>query len=89
MYADIIIDINQLLQQKGIRNREEEYRAVLIHGLLHLVGYDHIHSADAEKMKKILLGVALSVLFIPIREESFRHAAMNLSFGKQKKSLNF
>ena len=31
---------------------EEEYRAVLIHGLLHLVGYDHIHSADAEKMKK-------------------------------------
>ena len=50
--CDIIIDINQLLQQKGIRNMEEEYRAVLIHGLLHLVGYDHIHSADAEKMKK-------------------------------------
>ena len=36
----------------------------------------------------VALGVALSVLFIPIREESFRHAAMNLSFGKQKKSLN-
>jgi len=23
----------------------------LIHGLLHLIGYDHIRSADAEKMR--------------------------------------
>ncbi len=50
--CDIIIDIKQLFQQKGIRTLEEEYRAVLIHGLLHLVGYDHIRSADAEKMNK-------------------------------------
>lgn len=50
--CDIIIDIKRLFQQKGIRTLEEEYRAVLIHGLLHLVGYDHIRSADAEKMNK-------------------------------------
>ena len=50
--CDIVIDIKQLFLQKGKRTMEEEYRAVLIHGLLHLVGYDHIKSADAEKMKK-------------------------------------
>jgi len=50
--CDIIIDIKRLFQQKGIRTLEDEYRAVLIHGLLHLVGYDHIRSEDAEKMNK-------------------------------------
>lgn len=50
--CDIIIDIKRLFQQKGIRTLEDEYRAVLIHGLLHLVGYDHIRSEDAEKLKK-------------------------------------
>lgn len=50
--CDIVIDINQLLRQKDSRTIEDEFRAVLIHGLLHLVGYDHIHSTDAEKMYK-------------------------------------
>ncbi len=49
--CDIIIDIKQLYAQKGIRTIEEEFRTVFIHGLLHLVGYDHIRVRDKEKME--------------------------------------
>lgn len=50
--CDIIIDIKQLYAQKGIRTIEEEFRTVFIHGLLHLVGYDHIRLRDKEKMEE-------------------------------------
>ncbi|MBP7310497.1 MAG: rRNA maturation RNase YbeY [Candidatus Cloacimonetes bacterium] len=50
--CDIIIDIKQLYSQKGIRTIEEEFRTVFIHGLLHLVGYDHIRQRDKEKMEE-------------------------------------
>jgi len=49
--CDIIIDINQLSRQKGEKTLEKEFRVVLIHGLLHLVGYDHIRNQDASEMK--------------------------------------
>jgi len=49
--CDIIIDINQLFYQRDSNIIEDNYRTVLIHGLLHLIGYDHIRSADAEKMR--------------------------------------
>ncbi|GAB1468747.1 rRNA maturation RNase YbeY [Candidatus Cloacimonadota bacterium] len=49
--CDILIDINQLIEQKGEKTLEEEFRIVLIHGLLHLVGYDHIRNQDAFEMK--------------------------------------
>ena len=50
-FCDIIIDINQLFYQRDSNIIEDNYRTVLIHGLLHLIGYDHIRSADAEKMR--------------------------------------
>lgn len=49
--CDIIIDTNQLAKQMANRTFEEEFRTVLIHGLLHLVGYDHIRQQDIRIMK--------------------------------------
>jgi len=48
--CDIIIDTKQLIRQKGFETIECEFRKVLIHGLLHLLGYDHIRNADKEIM---------------------------------------
>ncbi len=44
--CDIIIDINQIDRQKGNQSFDEELRDVFIHGLLHLMGYDHIKPED-------------------------------------------
>ncbi|HHV36247.1 MAG TPA: rRNA maturation RNase YbeY [Candidatus Cloacimonetes bacterium] len=49
--CDIIVDINSLEIQKGINSLIEEFWQVLIHGLLHLAGYDHITHADRKKME--------------------------------------
>jgi probable rRNA maturation factor len=49
--CDIIVDTNQLIRQKGNRTLDDEFRIVLVHGLLHLVGYDHIRTRDAEEMR--------------------------------------
>ncbi len=50
LICDIIIDINQLIRQKGNETIEKEFRNVLIHGLLHLLGYDHTRLTDKEIM---------------------------------------
>ncbi|PKN72191.1 MAG: rRNA maturation RNase YbeY [Candidatus Cloacimonetes bacterium HGW-Cloacimonetes-3] len=49
--CDIIIDIKQLALQKVNKTLEEEFCIVLIHGLLHIVGYDHIRKHDACEME--------------------------------------
>lgn len=49
--CDIIIDIKQLARQKVNKTLEEEFCIVLIHGLLHIVGYDHIRKLDACEME--------------------------------------
>jgi len=49
--CDIVIDTNQLALQKGNRSLSEEFLIVLIHGLLHLVGYDHMRKQDANIME--------------------------------------
>lgn len=50
--CDILIDIKQLDRQRAKNTLESEFISVYIHGLLHLVGYDHIRSSDAKKMKE-------------------------------------
>lgn len=50
--CDIIIDINQLNRQKGSNTLTRELRTVLIHGLLHACGYDHIRHSDREAMEE-------------------------------------
>ncbi|HQQ67274.1 MAG TPA: rRNA maturation RNase YbeY [Candidatus Cloacimonadota bacterium] len=49
--CDIIIDTNQVFIQKGTNTFREEFWLVLIHGFLHLTGYDHIRTADRRKME--------------------------------------
>jgi probable rRNA maturation factor len=50
--CDIIIDINQVDRQKGKNTITEELWHVLVHGILHLVGYDHIKTIDRQKMEE-------------------------------------
>lgn len=48
--GDIIIDIEIADSQKGIYTLEEELRVLFLHGVLHLLGYDHLSA----RQKKIM-----------------------------------
>ncbi|MBM4402866.1 MAG: rRNA maturation RNase YbeY [Candidatus Cloacimonetes bacterium] len=52
LIGDIVIDINQIEKQRGHINVKDELIRVYIHGLLHLLGYDHIRSQDKEVMEQ-------------------------------------
>ena len=41
------------LAPEYITNHNEDIKKILIHGLLHLLGYDHIKSSDAKKMERV------------------------------------
>ena len=49
--GDIIIDIEVANNQKGNKSFEEELQYLYLHGLLHLIGYDHLRKEDAIIMK--------------------------------------
>lgn len=49
--GDIVVDIKQADNQKGSNSLETELAHLVIHGLLHLLGYDHIKKTDKEKME--------------------------------------
>lgn len=51
VFCDIVIDINQISVQKGSNSFESELLKVLIHGLLHLCGYDHMTAIDRKDME--------------------------------------
>ncbi|HPT71926.1 MAG TPA: rRNA maturation RNase YbeY [Candidatus Cloacimonadota bacterium] len=48
--GDIVIDIEQADRQKGSESLAHELTVLLIHGLLHLIGYDHIRTEDRQRM---------------------------------------
>lgn len=50
--GDIVVDINQADRQKGSHSLEIELGFLLIHGLLHLLGHDHIKTQDKEEMEQ-------------------------------------
>jgi probable rRNA maturation factor len=54
--GDVVIAVEQAEKQAGKRGRtlEEEVESLLIHGILHLLGYDHEHS---KKEAKIMQGM--------------------------------
>lgn len=56
MLGDIVISADTAMRdaRKGSLTLEEEILFLIIHGLLHLTGYDHVRTsrADALKMKK-------------------------------------
>lgn len=60
--GDIIIDINIADKQKADLSLEEELACLFLHGVLHLLGYDHINSQDKEKMNKIELELRAIIL---------------------------
>jgi probable rRNA maturation factor len=50
--GDIFISIPQISRQAkrfGI-SEKEEFTRMLVHGVLHVLGYDHVHPKDAQKM---------------------------------------
>ena len=52
LLGDIIIDINVANSQKENRTLEEELQVLFMHGLLHLLGYDHLGVEQSKEMKK-------------------------------------
>ncbi|PID28814.1 MAG: rRNA maturation RNase YbeY [Candidatus Cloacimonadota bacterium] len=50
--GDIIIDIDVADEQKGAKSLAHELQVLFIHGLLHLLGNDHIKTKDKEIMEK-------------------------------------
>lgn len=52
LLGDIIIDINVADGQKENRTLEEELQVLFLHGLLHLLGYDHLGVGQSKEMKK-------------------------------------
>jgi probable rRNA maturation factor len=53
--GEIIINYNQVKRQAKTYNQsiKEEYALLLIHGFLHLLGYDHEKKSDWQKMKTL------------------------------------
>lgn len=49
--GDIMIDIEVAEKQKGNNNLNEELQILFLHGLLHLLGYDHISIAQKKNME--------------------------------------
>lgn len=48
--GDIVIDIEQAERQKGKASLQKELLVLFIHGLMHLIGYDHIRKDDRLRM---------------------------------------
>ncbi|MCK4311351.1 MAG: rRNA maturation RNase YbeY [Candidatus Cloacimonetes bacterium] len=51
LLGDIIIDINVADIQKGTRTLEEELQVLFLHGVLHLLGYDHLSTPKNKIMR--------------------------------------
>lgn len=48
--GDIIIDVSTAEEQKGDHSLMSELKELLIHGILHLLGYDHLKSSEQREM---------------------------------------
>jgi len=49
--GDIIIDIEQAEKQKDTESINTELQRLFLHGLLHLLGYDHLSAVQEKDMK--------------------------------------
>ena len=50
--GDIVVDINQADKQKDFNSLNLELQKLVIHGMLHLLGYDHIKKQDKDIMEQ-------------------------------------
>ena len=51
--GDVIININKIKEKKSIRIFKDKFDKLWIHGLVHLLGYDHKKNKDFYKMSII------------------------------------
>ena len=51
--GDIIVNINKINEKKNIKNFRLEFDKLWIHGLVHLLGYDHKKNKDFLNMLKV------------------------------------
>tara|TARA_B100000963_G_scaffold334372_1_gene327533 strand:- start:720 stop:1187 length:468 start_codon:yes stop_codon:yes gene_type:complete len=51
--GDMIINLNEIKEKKVQKNFKKEFNRLWIHGLVHLLGYDHKKENDFKKMNKL------------------------------------
>ena len=51
--GDIIVNINKINVKNNIKNFKSEFDKLWIHGLVHLLGYDHKKNKDFSNMLKV------------------------------------
>ncbi len=51
--GDIIINLNRIKNKRVLKNFKAEFDRLWLHGLIHLLGYDHKKDKDFFKMNKI------------------------------------
>jgi len=51
--GDIIIDVNVANQQKDTRYLKDELIVLFVHGVLHLLGFDHLRTDDKKNMQDL------------------------------------
>jgi probable rRNA maturation factor len=73
MIGEVVISYHQATRQAEEANRQidDEISALLIHGLLHLMGYDHETSAEEKRMGEIAIEASAALKsagYLPIGE---------------------
>jgi probable rRNA maturation factor len=53
--GDIVISLPRALEQATVEGHPlvEELQLLVVHGLLHLLGYDHVETTDKQKMQSV------------------------------------
>ena len=78
MLGDVVIAVPTAARQakQGERSLDEELTVLLIHGILHLCGYDHERSAkEARRMHRRERMILRSLARLPKRVNRTRHAS--------------
>ncbi len=51
--GDVVISLDIVHERTGETGETPELLRLLVHGLVHLLGHDHVKDADAKKMEKL------------------------------------
>ena len=51
--GDIIVNLDKIKSQKNLQNFKIEFDQLWVHGLIHLLGYDHKKDKEYSEMSKI------------------------------------
>lgn len=61
--GDVVISFDTIKKEAGEQNKllKDHYAHMLIHGILHLFGYDHIEAEDADQMESLEVEILKSL----------------------------